>query len=299
MAFPLFKDISKNSNDLLRKGYVTSEKYAFRVESDVTTDGVQITPHLQTTLDKNVEGELKCKFPFKDYVVTTTDNMKQDMSVEITPAKASRGFKWTLNFSSNVSDLHDKAKGKLTVEHKGDHDSSSLTFERPFKHGGAKSDDSKLLVNSVLGFKEKGVSGGFDGEISLSSLSLKSLNLALALNKDALDVTLFSKNKGAAKSVGINFFQKVKSDRWADAQVAGEVSYDLSEKSEGGAFALASSFKPTDSSSLKSRFESKGLLGFSYTDKWSGPLSVTFGSDWNVLGGNATPFQYSIKFALK
>jgi len=223
--------------------------------------------------------------------------MKEDVSVEISPAKPYRGVKWILNLSSNLVDFYEKAKGKLTFEYKGDIATSSAIFERPFKHGGAKSEDSKMTISSVMGSKEKGMAGGFDGEISLSSLSLKSLNLALAFNKEDLDVTLFSKNKGSSKSVGVNFFQKLKSDHWTDAQVAGEMSYDLAENSS--ALVLGSSYKPSNSSSLKARFESKGLLGFSYTDKWSGPLSVTFGSDLNIGSSSASPFQYSIKLAFK
>jgi len=302
MSFPLFKDISKSANDLLKKGYPSAEKYAFRVEFDTTSSsGIQITPFLQETLEKSIEGELKTKFTCHDHQFTTTGNMREDVTFEISPSKhSSKGIKWTANVSSNMTDFMDKAKGKLTLELKKDFTTSSLSAEHSLKHSsGQKSDDSKVTFNSVFGSQEKGVSVGFDTELSLSTFSFKNVNAAIAYNKSDIDISLFSKMKiGGSTSVGANYFQKLATDKWKDAQVAGELSFDLNDKSS--AFALGASFKPAEPSSFKSRFDSKGLLGFVYTEKWSGPLSVTFGSDWNILGSNnASPFQYSIKLAFK
>jgi len=300
MSFPLFKDISKNASDFLKKGFPTAEKYAFRVELDNTSSsGIQFTPHLQQTLDKNIEGEIKAKFTVRDHQITTTGNMKEEATFEISPSKHSaRGIKWTINLASNLSEFVDKAKLKATLECKSDISTTSLVTEHPFKHGG-KSDDSKVSLNTVFGSKEKGLSVGLDSEISLSSFSLKNVNATLAYNKDDIDITVFSKKKfGGELIVGGNYFQKLLTDKWNDAQVAGELSYNINDHTQD--FSLGASFKPSDPATLKTRFDSKGLLGFVYTEKWSGPLSVSLGSDWNILGAaGATPFQYNIKLAFK
>jgi len=300
MSFPLFKDITKNTNDFLKKGFPTTEKFGFRVEFDTTSSsGIQFTPHLQQTLDKNIEGELKTKFFCKDHQFITTGNLKEDVSFEVSPSKhSSKGLKWTAHLSSNLNDFSDKAKGKLTLEIKSDYATSTISGEHPFKHSNLlKSDDSKVLLNSVFGSKEKGVSAGFDTEFSVSSLQLKNVNTAIAFNKGDIDISLFSKKKvGGSTSVGSNFLQKLTSDKWADAQVGGELSFDLNDKTHS--YILAAGFKPSDPSTFKARFDSKGLLGFVYTEKWSGPLSVTFGSDWNINGA-ANPFTYGIKLAFK
>jgi hypothetical protein len=301
MAFPLFKDISKNANDLLKKGYPTAERYAFRVEFDsISESGVQFLPFLQETADKNLEGELKTKAIVNGHQITTTGNLKEDVSFEISPSKAMSGLKWTLNLSSNMSDVVDKAKGKLSVDFKSDVTTSSLSFEHPFKHL-QKSDDSKINVNTVFGSKERGVSVGVDTDFSISTVSLKTINAALSYNRADLDISIFMKRKlGGNTLVGTNFFQALTNNpnnKWKDTQVAGELTFDLNDHSPF--FTLGAACKPADFSSFKARFDSKGLLGFVYTDKWSGPLSVSFGSDWNVLGASASPLQYSIKLAFK
>jgi len=301
MSFPLYKDITKNANDLLRKGYVSAEKYAFRVDFDTTSaSGTQLTPYLQRTLDNNLEGELKVKCGCKDLSITSTENTKQDVSLEIAPSKHTpSGFKWSLNVSSNVTDLLDKAKVKGSVEHKNDYYNTSLTIEYPIRQPASqKPVEGKALLNSVFGSKERGFSLGFDSELSLANYSLNAVNTTLAVNKPDIDFALFSKKKfGNASNlvVGVNFFQKLTTSRWTDTQVASEVSYDLNEKTS--AFALGLAFKPSEASTIKTRYDSKGLLGFLYTDKWNGPLTVAFGADWNVLGG--ANLQHSIKLTFK
>jgi hypothetical protein len=301
MAFPPFKDITKSLNDLLKKGFPTAEKYSFRVEFDNTSSsGTQVTPFLQR-VGENLEGELKVKCGCSDYQVTTTENLKQEVSFEISNAKhTARGLKFTLNLSSNLSEFVEKAKGKITGELKNDVTTTSLTVEHPIKQSGAgvRSDDAKLIINSVFGLKEKGVSAGVESEISLSTHSPKTLNTTLLFTKKDLDLALFSKKKFGTNSLilGANFFQKLESSKWTDAQLGGEISYDIGEKSPS--LALATQFKPADSATFKTRFDSKGLLGFLYTERWQGPLTVSFGADWNVLGG-ANPFQHSIKLLFK
>jgi hypothetical protein len=302
MSFPLFKDVTKSLNELLKKGYPSAEKYSFRTEFDTTSSsGVQVTPYIQKTFENSIEGELKTKFGYKELQITTTENLKQDVSFEISPAKhSSRGFKWTLNFSSNLTEFFDKVKGKISGELKNDYSTSIITIEHPIKQSSSqKSDDSKLLFNSVFGSKEKGFSIGVDTEVSLSTHQPKTFNAIALIHRQDIDIGVFTKKKlGGSGStvVGANYFQKV--DSVKDGQLGGEVSYDLSDKSSN--LLLGASFKPSDSATFKTRFDSKGLLGFLYTEKWCGPLTVAFGADWNILGaGNPPPFQHSFKLLFK
>jgi len=299
MSLPLYKDITKNANDLLRKGYVSSEKYAFRVDFDTTSQaGTQLTPYLQRNLDNNVEGELKVKCACKELSITTTENTKQDISVEIGPSKHyDNGFKWTLNLNSNMTELMDKAKAKAIVEYKKDFANTSLTVEHPIKPTSQKPEEGKLLFSTVLGKKDSPFSLGIDTEVSLATYSPKTFNTTFAVTKSDIDMAAFFKKKIGSnnKVVGLNYFQKLTNSKWTATQVATEVSYDLGEKNS--TFALGLSFKPSDNSTVKARYDSKGLLGFLYTEKWNGPLSVAFGADWNVTGGAG--IQHSIKLTFK
>jgi len=284
----------------LRKGYVPAERYSFKVEFDTTSSsGTQLTPYIQQNLDNNVEGELKAKCGCKDFTITSTENTRQDVSIEFGSPTYSKGIKWTVNASSNVTDLVDKLKGKATIEFKNDYSNSSLSLEHPLRQSASqKQAEGKATFNTVVGSKENGVALGFDSELSLATYSLNSFNTTFAFNKSDGDFALFWKQKfgsGNNRVVGANVFHKLKDSKWNDTQIATEISFDTTEKTS--AFALGLSFKPSDSSSLKTRYDSKGLFGFLYTDKLSGPLSVAFGADWNVLGGG--PLQHSIKLTFK
>jgi len=295
--WPLFKDVGKNANDLLKKGFPSQEKYAFRVEFDTTSNsGIQFQPYLQETLTKSVEGELKSKVNYKTLTFTTTGNLKEDVSLEISPTKPNM-FKWTVNVNSNMSDFVDRLKGKSTLEARSDYQTSALTAEWAFRQSGKTEDAPKINVSSVFGSKSNGIALGLDAEISPSAQELKSFNTAFSYSKGDLDLALFSKTKiGGATTVSASYFQKYPyiGD---DILFAAELACELNKKPT---IALGAQFKPTSDSTAKARFDSKGLLGISYTEKWKGPLSVTLASDWNVLGGEGNaPFQYGIKLFFK
>jgi len=237
----------------------------------------------------------------KGHQITSIENLKQDVSVEISPAKhSSRGFKWTLFLGSNLAEFNDKLKGKVSGELKNEYTTSSLTIEHPIKSGGSqKGEDAKLQLSSVIGLKEKGISVGIDTEYSLSSHAPKTFNAIILKNCSDFDFGVFGRRKfGSSGSVvvGANYLQKV--EKWSDGQVGAEVSFDLSEKTPS--LLLGASFKPSETATLKTRFDSKGLMGFLYTEQWSGPLSVSLGAEWNILGaGNPSPVQHSIKLVFK
>jgi hypothetical protein len=302
MSFPQFKDIGKNASDLLKKGFPSTEKYAFRVECDTTTpSGIQLTPYVQETLSHTIEGELKAKFNYRDMAFTTSGNSKEDLSLEVSSIKPVRGGgKWTLALNSNAAGLLDRLRGKGTLEIRADLHTTAITFESSLKNFDPNA--SKVTASTVVGSKERGVAVGVEAEFLPAAQKLNSVNGALAYTTADLEASVFGKSKfsgglsGGLTSVGASFYQRAPySGR--DIQLGGDVSYDLSGKAT--TFALGAAFK-IDEATLKTRFDTKGLLGFSYTEKWRGPVSVTLASEWNLHGNEGNPpFQYGLKFAFK
>jgi hypothetical protein len=302
MSFPLFKDVGKNANDLLKKGFPSTEKYNFRLEYDTTSSsGVQVIPYLQETFDKNVEGELKTKFSVRDFQFTTIANTKEDVSIEISPKTSYRGFKWIGFVSSNLTDFFDKLKGKVTSEFRGDFTTTAVSFESNARRSGKSDDSPKVNFSTVVGSREKGISVGLDSEVAVQTQQLKTLNTALAINKpnDNIEVTLYSKTKiGGSTIVGMSVYQRYLGANLRDVNFGGDLSYDLNGKSTS--FLLGGSCCPDEFSTAKGRFDSRGILGFAYTEKWRNTLAVTFSADWNILGvPNVAPLQYGIKLAFK
>jgi len=308
MAFPLFKDVGKSNNDLLKKGFPANDKFLFRVELDSTSQsGIQFIPHIQETQAKTLEGELKSKFEYKNLNFTAIGNLKEDVSLEATPTKATNGFKWTLVANSNMSNFVDRLKGKCTLELRNDFTTSALSIEGTLKKDGGKSEDNpKILFSSVFGLKERGVFGGIDLEIAPTSQDIKTVNTALGLTKSDSEISLFSKTKvGTSTTVGAIYFQKYPYLS-RDILLGGELAYDLNSKKPTPTLTLGSQFKPDDDTTIKTRVDSKGQVGLAITEKWRGPLSVTLAADLNVLGvgvggggENPSSFQYGLKFAFK
>jgi len=303
MAFPLFKDVGKSNNDLLKKGFPANDKFLFRVELDSTSQsGIQFTPHIQETQSKALEGELKSKFEYRNFNFTAIGNLKEDVSLEATPTKATNGFKWTLHANSNMSNFVDRLKGKLTLELRNDFTTSALSIEGTLKKDGKSEDNPKILFSSVFGLKERGVFGGIDLEIAPTSQEIKTVNTTLGLTKSDSEISLFSKTKvGNSTTVGAIYFQKYPYLS-RDILLGGELAYDLNSKKP--TLTLGSQFKPDDDTTIKSRVDSKGLVGLAITEKWRGPLSVTLAGDLNLVGvggagENNSPFQYGLKFAFK
>eukprot|EP01101_Sappina_pedata_P008957 TRINITY_DN5081_c2_g1_i1.p1 TRINITY_DN5081_c2_g1~~TRINITY_DN5081_c2_g1_i1.p1 ORF type:complete len:301 (-),score=195.79 TRINITY_DN5081_c2_g1_i1:100-1002(-) len=300
MAIPLFKDIGKNSNDLLKKGFPSVDGYKFRAEVDTTTEnGVQFTPFIQDS-NGNISGELKTKFGYKGFVFTASQNLKEDISIEATPEKATNGFKYTVNLATHASSFTDRLKAKLSAEYRNEKISSTASLEGPLKSG--KASEAKLLFSTVAGDKARGVAAGVDLEVVPASQELKAVNGALVFSKRDYDFSIYSKTKlGAetATTVGTNFFQRL-NVQGRDVVLAAELSYELNKKKTS--LILGSQFKPDADTTVKVRADSKGLVGVAITEKWRGPLSVTLSSDLNLLGAAGEgypPFQYGVKLAFK
>jgi len=288
MAFPLFKDIAKNANDLLKKGYPTVEKYSSRIEWDtISSSGMQFQPFLQRTA-AGAEGELKAKFTVREALVTASGNLKEDITLEAT-RPFTPALKWTLLVASNTSAFIDRLRGKGTLEYRNDFTSTSASLDYT-PSSGKGVEPLKVLVSSVIGKKDLGLAGGVDLELGTSG-ELKALNLAALFTRSDGETSLFAKRGALGTTVGANYFQKLS----GDVAAGGEIGYDLARRNT--TLILGAQFKPAETSTIKGRVDSKGLVGVSISDKLNSSMTLTWIADWNIFGD--APFQYGVKFAFK
>jgi len=64
-------------------------------------------------------------------------------------------------------------------------------------------------------------------------------------------------------------------------------------------FLFGGSFAPSETSTFKGRIDSeKKVLGFAYSEKWSGPLTVDFSVDWKPTAAE-NPFLFGLKLSFK
>jgi len=259
-------------------------------------------------LRRGVDAELKTKFKVKEANLTITGNQKEDLSVEIAAAKKLQDlWKPSLTVSTTTRFLAEKLKFKPSVEFRKDWVTATVSLEVPMKQPEEGSDDPKdgdqrkAAFSTVFGYKSCGFSAGFDLEYQIDSSKLKHFNTVFSYAASDLDVSAFSKTRydGSPTVIGANYHQKLAS-KWKEGTVAAEVTYPLHSLNQPPTFSVGGSFQPDSYSTLKSRVNNKGLAGFSYTQKWAGPFTVTFSSEFNLLNPLAQDSaQYAVKIAVK
>jgi len=310
MSFPAaYKDQGKNSNELLNKGFPSTDKFNWKFEIDTTSEnGVQFLPSITNTPGRGVDAELKSKFKVKEANLTLTGNQKEELSVEIAAAKKLQDlWKPSITVSTTTRFLQEKLKFKPSVEFRKEWVTATVALEMPVKQPEEGSDDpkdtdhKKATFSTVFGHKSCGFSAGFDLEYQIDSSKLKHFNSVVSYGTADLEVSAFSKTKcdGSPTTIGANYYQKL-ANKWKEGAVAAEVTYPLHSLNQPPSFSVGGSFQPDASSTLKSRVNNKGLAGFAYTQKWGGPFTVTFSSEFNLLNPLAQDSaQYGVKIAVK
>jgi len=302
-SLPLFKDVAKNANDLLNKGFVSSDKYLWKVEFDTVSDnGIQFTPNISETPAGHVEGEFKSKFKTVRATFTTTANLKQDISLETASNTYIKDiFKPTVTVSTTLDNPLERAKIKLADEILIPNARLNGVVELPisrFLEEGSK-EQAKTTLSAVVGLADTGFGVAIEGELS-ESVQLNCLNGYLTYAKSNLEASLYFKKK-ASIILGSNFYLKNPTLRYQNSAIGGEITHDLSSD-KAPVLTLAATWKPDETSTIKSRLNSRGVLGVSWTQAFSGPLSISFLVDINlsiVAIHESQSVQWGVKLAVK
>jgi hypothetical protein len=305
MAFPVaFKDQGKNASDLLVKGFPASDKdkFLWKIELDTTSSNkIQFQSYLSHPPDSAPQGEIKSKFTTHDIDFLVKGNTKDELSLEATPGVI-KGIKPTITLSSLTTAPRDNITLKTDFEVRKDFVHALLTATVPFTQGeeatGEEAGPSpKVNLAGVVGSASKGVSVGVNVECNIASRQVSSVHSFLAYANSYLEVTGFWKMEPTEKSeFGVNYYQKLENK--PVSAVGAELSYDqIAHKSPS--LALGALFKPDSTCSVKTRLNSKGFVGVSYTQQMGGPFTVSLGGDINVLNLQKSPAQFAAKLTIK
>jgi len=297
-----FSDLGKNANELLNKGFPSTDKFDWKFEIDTTSsNNVKFVPSVTHFPGRGVSTQLKTVF--KDYNLTVIGNHKDELSVEYESPKTLSGIKPTLKLNTSTRNL----KEKLVVGPGGEIKAEWLNLkggvEYPLRGEGGEEEGSKeaaatpaATLSATVGSPSCRFVAGFDFRL-VHFRSLDFFNLAANYRASDLEVTLFSKSKpGLPTMIGANYYQTL-ANKWKNGAISGEVTYPLNSKGAPLTVALGALFKPDDSSTLKGRITSKGLLGLSYTQNWGGPFTVTFSAETSTLVEDT--IHYGFKISIK
>jgi len=307
MSFPpAYADVGKNANDLTNKGFVSSDRYQWKVEVDVTSDnGVQFLPSLTQTSNGSLEGELKSKFKAYDHSITASANLKQELSLSAAADKPLRGVvKPTITLSTHADNPVERAKLKVQTELRQPSygiitASAEIPVARFLREVNFKPEQPKANISAVVGLRDYGVVAGIDVEISPENGQVRALNTVAAYTQSNLEASVFSKRKDSNLTVGGNFYQRLPaSSRLRDASVGAELTHDFSDKPP--TLTIAGTNKPDETATVKARVSSRGIVGFAYTQRFNGPFTVTVGADLDVLKArDVGSLQWGVKLAVK
>jgi len=291
----LFKDLGKQANDLLNKGFFEHEKYYFKVEGTlVAQNAVKATPSVQISTDQTVAGSIKAVFPCTCGLTSTfTADLKNALKLEIASNSYFRGiFKPTLELSSNAKSLVNSAKFKQTVDIATGCGGSSVGVTYALASGVPQLNFSLVGVRKFnLGTAAIGVETDYTQGKEIP------INVAASFNIPSLTATIFG-----------NFFLNKLQGRYAlslygplasspSTTIGSELVYDGDGKATqitvGGNHTIDSN------SSVKAKFNSRGIFGVVYSQKIQDSLTLSVLADVNLREiNNPNSAKFGVKVAL-
>jgi len=302
MTFPLYKDIGKNANDLTSKGFASSDRFQWKFEADIMSDNVQHLPSLSLTDNGAFDGELKRKFKAFNASFTAAATLKKAVSLEAALDKPYNGVcKPTLSISTFAEDdALKRIKLKVATESRSSNFNLTTSVDVPvarfLNEVNFKTDLPKITLSAVAGSSNYGVMVGGEMEFIPEKAQTTALNLVLAHSRLNSESTIFRKQRANFVTYGANFYSRYPSTVFSNCFVGGELSHDFSDKPP--LLTLAGSYKPDLTSSLKARVDSKGILGFAWTQQFGGPFTTTVCADMDVTRQTESA-QWSLKIAAR
>eukprot|EP01115_Flamella_aegyptia_P012466 TRINITY_DN6221_c0_g1_i1.p1 TRINITY_DN6221_c0_g1~~TRINITY_DN6221_c0_g1_i1.p1 ORF type:complete len:299 (-),score=162.15 TRINITY_DN6221_c0_g1_i1:62-958(-) len=275
----LFKDLGKRVNDLLTKEYPTSEK---KVEwKGTSVNNVTVDTNFVQKANGSVVGTITPSYKYKPYGLNLLAevNTGRDVKLEATVE----------------NQLADGLKLIATAESKGN--DSYATFSTEYKHPSAtftsyvdfgKNAGTTVKATSVFGAQGffLGVSGEYFLENPEASKkddkknALKNFQTTVAYATKEFDASVFGrliadKDKN---ELGATYFHNVNSD----LSIGTEVVFDTANANVKPKLTLGSQYKLNDDTVVKGKFDTEGVLGFSYAQKFSKNSKLTIGANVNT-----------------
>lgn len=296
MSFPpLFKDHGKSANDILGKGFPSTDRFIWKFESDTTSvNGIQFTPSI--SYDGSVSGEFKAKGKVFDQTATLSTKTDNSISIETVLGNNIAGFKPTLTLTTGFANLN-KFRFKVGTERRAENFNTTLSVDVPNPLLKEEQDNVKFAGSFVVG-QASGASAGVEAEANVDKRNLEKVNFVLAHTKSDYQFSIFGKKTYGAKSslvLGVNSHLRVPTN-WNNLIVASELSHTVDGPTN---LMVGAQFNPDAFSTLKFRLKNTGSLGFSYSQHWGGPFTLTFMGESGKIFGSENPLTWGVKLSLK
>lgn len=288
-----FCDLNKEANDLLKKGFASTEQYELKIETQaIAPNGTKFEPSF--TKSKNGQS-LTFPFKFCPRVVETTASFSTDENVAISlnSMKSYYGIKPKLDLKTKTSSFTSFCSD-LNLEYRREFVTANVKFSLPNNF------NLKTSATLVLGNPTLSVGATAEVEKNASSFAVKSKGIAVAYNHGPFKTSFFTSHEDKKNPMcGISYYQPIPSIRGCAiaAQLDIECFNSLNSDRER-TITVGATYQPDDSSTFKARLNDKGTIGFAYSQSLSPDLNVTFLSDINAKTPQNLQFGVKLNFKL-
>jgi hypothetical protein len=286
----LFKDLGKRVSDLLTKEFPTDEK---KVEwKGVTNNNVTIETNLLQKGDGAIVGTITPSYKYKEYGlnVLAEINTKKDVKLE----------------ASVENKLADGLKLTLTGESRGDTNFATVAAE--YRHEYAtvngsidygKPKGSLVKANTVFG--QKGFALGLSAEYFLGTTDqseLKTFNTTIAYGSKDFDATVFGRliSEKDKNELGGTYYHNIN----PTLAVGTEVVFDTANAESKPKLSFGTNYKLNDDTSIKGRFDTNGILGVSFAQRFNKNSRAIIGANIdtnNLSGKSSSSFGYTVSLS--
>lgn len=266
----LFKDLNKPGNDLLTKGFPSSDGFSHKVQLDTKSDGAKFLTKASQNLDGKISASVEHKTTSKGLDVTTTFKSDGGYSTK-GEKKINSDVKVDVEVAAKMPFNNPVFTTNLEVKK----EKFSLTSKTGVPMGG-----NPTLAFSFLAKLHDKICFGGDSAYNVQG-GLKNTGHTVGFRFNGGDYKLVAQEKTAksGQSFLLSYYQKR-----ATMNVAAQAVYtsDNIKVEIGGEKNLAKDL------SGKAKFNTSGVLGVSLKHKVSAALAVTYGGefDLNKSGSN-------------
>lgn len=266
----LFKDIGKESNDLLNKNF---DSYDTKFEVNAAGDNANVKASFTKVNDKTT-GSLEYKWKHKSGadLTHTIDFNKSLKTTIVFKDKLIQKLDTTVEVTTN-SKLDD-VKVKVSGDYAHDVATVGANITVPVSGAGITT-----VTSVVVGSKERGLTLGSEIELSAARAQLTRVDAAFSYKRGNSALTFFSKtnrdvsNNALNHKFGGNLHYKISAPSCScNPVVALETVYN--PKSSNIDFTLGASGKPGTTSNLKAKVASSGDINVAFTKDLDKPLSL-------------------------
>eukprot|EP01100_Stratorugosa_tubuloviscum_P015191 TRINITY_DN856_c0_g1_i1.p1 TRINITY_DN856_c0_g1~~TRINITY_DN856_c0_g1_i1.p1 ORF type:complete len:293 (-),score=131.04 TRINITY_DN856_c0_g1_i1:144-1022(-) len=288
MSRILYSNQFKSVNDILNKGYPSTDNYDWKLET-ISKSEKDPRNNVEANLSSNasaMSGQIQSKCNCSGNEITTSASLAQIVKFVISRHFNNKNTKATCEVEANLP------KSIFTLNEK---------FEFYYKNVSATLDATLPLatiknstVTSSVVTKKDNLNFGGEVKFDFAKQKIASYGVLAALHNQPVVAGVFLRSRdGQNRTIGVSFFRSnfVKIDE-SNVDLAAEISTSLNDF-KNPLFSIGALIKPNSNSSIQTRFNTQGNFGINFTQNFSSPVSLTLSADTNLRSSD--PMRLSAK----